>query len=380
MSTPYRIVIVHRNLDAFADDVQNAVKKAAKDVADIENLLEFSKDLSTAHVPQVVAYLGNRTGRNDNTVLNVLNAALRRDISILPIVRSDDSGDITDKIPDPIARLNAATWTSGGVSVAASLLQTLGLIETERKIFVSYRRSETSPLAEQLHTALVQRRFDVFLDRFSVDYGTDFQRQLEEDLGDKAFVLILESDRLCASEWVRHEIAYAHAHRIQILALKLPDCQNIEESLNDSFRLHLDPGDLSDGVLSDAALQSTLNAIEIAHAGALRRRREQILGSVTEKLRINGFHCHPADNWCVLATRSDQDPSLFWVTPRRPQLEDFHLLSEQQRRVACDEGLEQLNGSVVHESGRLPQDHEKTLEWLADISDRPLATVGTLPV
>ena len=300
----YRIVLIHEGRHASAQALETAVHHAVSDFRDISELLEFSSTLSDEPTPQVVAYLASVSGKSSRVVNEVIDAALDRDVSILPIASPDGPGDITWQLPDRIAHLNAASWAGDGTQVVTSLLEMLGLVEKERKIFISYRRSETSALAVQLHTELVQRRFDVFLDRFAVEPGVDFQRRLDEDLGDKAFVLLLESPELRQSRWVRHEILYAHSRRIEILALTLPGTASSElvPTIDDAFRLRLDPSDLSDdGTLSLDGLALVLDKIELGHARALRRRREQILGSVTEKLQAAGCTCSPADDWCVVA-------------------------------------------------------------------------------
>ena len=364
----------------WAAQVKDAVLKAAEGLGDASTSLEVSSELSEKGVPQVVAYLASEVGREDAGVIVVIEAALGRDVAILPVARADEDGSVTDKLPENLRRLNAASWEGDGVAVATSLLRMLGLVEAERKVFISYRQRETRELATQLHTTLVQRGFDVFLDRFSVEPGVDFQRRLEEDLGDKAFVLLLESDGLDDSKWVRHEIAYAHARRIEILALTLPDCKNRVRAIDNAFRHELGQGDVTTGggTLTSAALASTLEAIELAHARALRRRREQILGSVTQKLRMEGCECQPADDWCVLATRpGNGDSGLFWVTPRRPATMDFYGLSQQHDRVAGAGGLPNLKGVVVHDSGRLADDYQELMGWLSRLSGRELATVWT---
>ena len=286
-------MLAHKDQDAWADDVKDAVLKAAEGLGDASASLDVSSDWSENGFPQVVAYLASEASREDAGVIQVMEAALASDVAILPIVREDEDGSVTDKLPQPLRRLNAVWWKEDGVAVS-TLLRMLGRVEAERKVFISYRQSETRELATQLHTTLVQRGFDVFLDRFSVEPGIDFQRRLEEDLGDKAFVLLLESDGLKESRWVRHEIAYAHARRIETLALTLPDCTKRVRAIDNAFRRELAQGDVTvRGTLTSGALASTLDAIELAHARALRRRREQILGSVTQKLRMGGMRMSP---------------------------------------------------------------------------------------
>ena len=146
---------------------------------------------------------------------------------------------------------------------------------------------------------------------------------------------------------MRHEIAYAHARRIEVLALTFPDCTNHVYAIDEAFRLRLAKGDvMNDEALSLDALASTLDAIELAHARALRRCREQILGSVRQKLRMEGCECEPEDDWCVLTTRSgNRDSGLFWVMPQRPTTTDFRGLSPQHKRVAAG-GVWNLKGDV----------------------------------
>ena len=383
MVKAYRIVLIHEGRHASAQALETAVHHAVSDFRDISELLEFSSTLSDEPTPQVVAYLASASGKSSRAVNEVIDAALDRDVSILPIASRDGPGDITWQLPARIAHLNAASWVGDGTQVATMLLEMLGLVEKERKIFISYRRSETSALAVQLHTALVQRRFDVFLDRFAVEPGVDFQRRLEEDLGDKAFVLVLESPELRDSRWVRHEIAYAHSRRIEFLALTLPgtDRSELVPAIDDAFRLRLSASHVSEeGSLSSDGLALVLDEIELGHARALRRRREQILGSVRKKLQDDGCTCSPADDWCVVAHEPSGRSGLFWVTPRRPEPTDFHSLSHHHDRVKIDSGLDCLHSSVVHEAGRLAEDHQNLLDWLSRISGRGLATVATCSV
>ena len=385
MATAYRIVLAHEDHDEFAQRVTNAVTSAAKLVLGTTQGLEFSTELGEASIPQVVAYPAGEGGTKDNELSDLIEEATRQNVSILPIIDGEVTEDLTNYLPASIARINAAVWSGSGGDVAETLLRMLGLVEMERKLFITYRRNETSELAEQLHTALVQRRFDVFLDRFSVAPGVDFQRRLDEELGDKAFVLVLESGELRDSPWVRHEIAFAHARRIEMLALTLPSTgdDRLVPTIDDAFRRRLGYKDLLDeGTLIPEKLKEILEEIELSHARALRRRREQILGSVTEKLRKEGCRCNPTSDWCVFAVARTGSTGLFWVTPRRPEPRDFHAVSVECERLAQRGGGNDLvlQGAVVHEAGRLGDEHQELLMWLSRVSGRRLATSATCSV
>ena len=383
MVTAYRIVLAHHGRDKFSRRLTDVVSKAAKSVLGTTQVMDFSTDLVEAPIPQVVAYLGDDEGVKDKKLSELFENAIKQNVSILPIVEQQYADGITDFLPKSISHINAAIWRGNGGGVAATLLEMLGLGETERKLFISYKRNETSELAEQLHTALVQRRFEVFLDRFAVEPGVDFQRRLDEELGDKAFVLVLESHGLRDSPWVRHEISFAHARRIEMLALTLPGtgAKRQVPTIDNAFRRELQDNDLSDeGVLVQTKLENVMEEVELAHARALRRRREQILGSVTEKLILDGCSCGPTSDWCVRAVNKKGRTGLFWVTPRRPEPRDFHALSVECERFTSRGGNVGVGGAVVHEAGRLGDEHQELLNWLSSVSGRTLATSATCSV
>ena len=369
-------MLIHSDQTHLAEKTKEAISTVLAEMPDVANALTVTDEISDESIPQVVAYLASENAKMDDGVIQMLDRASIDELAILPVIVSGDEDDVTRVLPESLSHINALTWRNEGLNVATSLLRMLGLLEDERKIFISYRRTETFDLATQLHTELVRRRFDVFLDRFSVDPGIDFQRRLDEELGDKAFVLLLESNKLHESEWVRHEIAFAHSHRIALLALTLPDCENRVPSIDDAFRLKLEQSDLTElGDLSDTVLASVMEQIELAHYRALRRRREQILESVSQKLSAEGCQSQLASDWCIYATKQGgHKTGLFWVTPRRPGTIDFYGLSQEHERVS-QSGTRDLLGAVVHDSGRLADEYEDLMEWIVQLSQYELATI-----
>jgi hypothetical protein len=225
-------------------------------------------------------------------------------------------------------------------------------------------------MAIQLHTALVQRQFDVFLDRFSVPPGVDFQERLDEDLCDKAFVVLLESSNLRDSRWVQHEISYAHSHRIDLLAVTMPSVADADlvPAIDDAFRIRLAEDDLEeDGeTLSERSRDVILGRIEVAHARSVRRRREQLVGSLTDSLLRDGCNCDSVEEWSVLATARDRRPAVFFVTARRPQPEDLRTLHFVCGRVTEHLGIHDVSASVAHDVEHVTEQHRGLLEWVAE--------------
>jgi TIR domain len=257
------------------------------------------------------------------------------------------------------------------------VLRFLGIAEADRRLFLSYRRAETSPLATQLRTALSERAYDVFLDRFSVPPGDDFQRRIDIELADKAFVLVLESESAIGSDWVQHEIVYALSHHLGVLAVTLPNTSTSRQFavIDDAFRLRLKSKDLNSKVaplieLTDQALERVLGEVEFRFALAMRRRRGQLLAAAGDFLRQAGYDRLPLDDWSWLASRA-ADLLVVAVTPVAPAPKSLHLADVLRRRAEIGRG----NGAVrvaylVHEAPDTGADDRALTEWI--VADRPL--------
>ena len=165
MSANYVIILVHQGLYDFAEDFIKSVRDMTKELFRQTHLVCFREEVLTEdqESSSLAVYLGSRSGRYDPRVKELLCQAVADQLPIFPIVRESDDGGVYEKIPAVIARINAANWTESRASVLTEILGILGLVDAERKVFLSYVRRETSPIALQLHKALVQNRFDVFL-------------------------------------------------------------------------------------------------------------------------------------------------------------------------------------------------------------------------
>ena len=374
MSPSYEVVLLHKKMDDFAQEVAETIKTTVDQIFAKSDLLDFKYEMSDVSPDSQVAvvYLGSTEGRRDAAVGAALEDAVGRPFPVLPIVRRRDPGTTPEKLPTTIEHINAAVWDIENTTAPLTLLAMLGLVDQERKLFLSYRQTESTPMAVQLHTELVRNRFDVFLDRFALAPGEDFQKRLDEDLGDKAFVVLMESADLQKSAWVQHEIAYAHSHRIDILAITLPGVarSQLVPAIDEAFRIRLSENDFApDGQLAAETLRVIPERIHLAHAKALRRRREQLLGSLIDQLDQDGCTCAPLGDWAILATGKRKVPEVFFVTPRRPGAKDLYAAHV----VRCDAekrtGRSNLSGAVVHEVEHIPCERQSVLTWIAGVGD-----------
>jgi hypothetical protein len=381
----YTLVLLSVKDEQWSNEVIDLVSSVMKTILQRDDVLNFrvsvpdEKD-STSN-PVVVVYLSSKLAAKDDKIIADLQTAGQQAFSILPVVRNEDK--ISEVMPDIIHRLNAMTWNSMRIDVALRILEMFGIIEKKRRLFLSYKQQETNMLALQLCRALSERRFDVFLDRFSVPPGDDFPRRIDIELADKAFVLLLESKSAVDSPWVQHEVSYALAHHISVLAITMPNTpsEGLFGVIDEAFRYRLRQEDFHDrsGELSETALNVILNEIELRCARQLRRRRTQLLGSLNDWLFQAGFHFHPVDDWAVLAEKEGEIPSVLMVTPRGPTPADLREVDLLRKRIP-GVNPDKIRGYVVHSTPDQDPDNHELVEWT--LSGRPLATRGLneLPV
>lgn len=197
---------------------------------------------------------------SNNPSADNLQKLLDKNIPILPVV--SDLGKVSEEIPSILRILNCLSYQTGGASrVATALLECVGLLPRQRRVFLSYRRDESRQAALQLFDELSDRLFDVFLDTHGVAPSVDFQATLWHRLCDSDVLLMLDTPNYFASRWTSAEFGRALAKDIAILRIGWADvipsqrvttasCINL--AAND---IDLDTGKLTNRAISDICLQ-----------------------------------------------------------------------------------------------------------------------------
>jgi len=146
---------------------------------------------------------------------------LRKGIPILPVVSTLDRFEV--EIPPSLRSLNGIGYDSDGQArVSTALLECLGLLPHQRRVFVSYRRQEARDAALQLFDELSARRFDVFLDAHGIPPAEDFQAMLWHRLCDSDVLLMLDTASYFESRWTDAEFGRALAKGISVFRVGWP--------------------------------------------------------------------------------------------------------------------------------------------------------------
>jgi len=170
--------------------------------------------------PAFAIYFGVKNGVFRN--LDLTQSLLNDGTMILPIYYNKDSFSI--EIPKIIKNQNGLLYdTTKDIKIVNLALEAFELLRTSRKVFVSYRRNESSSVAIQLYEALEKNNFDVFLDTHSIKQGEPFQEELWHRMTDCDVIVLLNTPKFLESYWCKEEIAEASAKQIGIIQLVWPN-------------------------------------------------------------------------------------------------------------------------------------------------------------
>ncbi|MGR3545996.1 MAG: toll/interleukin-1 receptor domain-containing protein [Roseovarius sp.] len=250
-----------------------AITKQLEDVAKVMSL-EVPDDLSilttldlqrrSPKATTLALYFGG-----DPTVdVDAVNQLETAKVPIVPVVEQGKS--VTAAVPHEIAHTNACLIDAGDdtlEALASVSLEVLGLLHRQRRIFISYRRTDSREAALQLFDELSSRGFDVFLDTHDIRPAEAFQEMLWHRLSDCDVTVMLDTKDYFGSKWTAQELGRSQALGIQILRVIWPEHSGSRHlSLSDTVRLTPDDLDASN------RLRPELLAVIAKKAEALRSR------------------------------------------------------------------------------------------------------------
>ena len=296
--------------------------------------------------------------------------------SVLPIFAA--GGNPSTLLPTKdLQALNASFWKSAPTECIPAIFGRVGLTTSDQRVFISYRRLETQPLAEQLFDALSHDGFDVFVDRFSVSPGVDFQRRLDQELADKSMVVLLESKGIETSDWTKHEILFTKKYRLGFLSLMLPD-RVAAPLVGPHRREHLQPSDfvgpptrITDpaskanvdqwGALTAASLARVVASVKSAHDAAMFDRRRYIQDVMIAALDAAHVTNRSQSADGLMTVQSNGKSYVIWLTTRPPGLPDFHTTHPRTITPAS-------TGVIVGPTALLESTRVEQLTWLTSVS------------
>ena len=197
--------------------IENPIIKGIKDqiiseISDLKlpqgiiNIIDRNnwKDEYVGNQPAFCIYLGNDNGFFED--LAIVEKLIKDGTMILPVYFNDFSKEI----PEELKKQNGIKYDDNQRSrIANVVLQAFELLRSTRKVFISYKRSESTSVAIQMYEALESHHFDVFLDTHSIEKGELFQEELWHRMTDCDVILLLNTPGFLESHWCKEELAEA---------------------------------------------------------------------------------------------------------------------------------------------------------------------------
>lgn len=284
----------------------------------------------------------------------------------LPLLPADPA-DAATTLPPELSLQHTAFWQDDAIEdLALTVLARAGITSLDRRVFISYRRAETQPMADQLFDRLSRLNYSVYLDTVSNHPGLNFQEQLFEHLSDKSMVVLLHSATFHQSSWTMAEVEFAVHNNLSLLILRLPGVNDLPGTRT-SDQLPLHPDDLiSDQpgaavALSAPALQRVLKHITQVHDLELVAQRADVRQRTIDTLRSLGLRpsLSPSDTAIHLQGAAGAPSHSLIPSSRPPGLADLHGAST---RDADHFGASRI---VVGRTAAMPKGRRQQLSWAA---------------
>lgn len=225
-------------------------------------------------------------GSDQEVDLDILEKLINDVKLILPIVF--DLSKFSQQIPKILLDRNGFELSDDSIpSLVSCILEGFNLLRVSRKVFISYKRSESSNIAIQLYEALEKAGFNVFLDTHCIRPGQLFQAELWHRMSDSEIVLLLNTKNFLLSNWTVQELAKANALSIGIVQIVWPNIEIIPEAQLCESVILKDIDFLYSCIkLKNDVIKKIISATEILRARTLSARQDNLTTEFIKFARI----------------------------------------------------------------------------------------------
>lgn len=354
-------------LGSVAEDTKNQLEETLKKSLD-EFGLNFGDDvrlidsttvsLLNRKVPAVVAYFGSP----DQDDLEILQSLISQKLPVIPV--AERTNRFNDDVPDLLKGLNAHFLEQDDNELnflAASLLECVGLLREQRRIFVSYRRTESRSVAIQLHDLLTAKGFDVFLDTHDIRPGEPFQDVLWHRLVDSDVMIMLDTPSYFESKWTRQELGRARAKEIHVLRVVWPNHES-PKALELSEAVYLEEDDLlsPDGPVRDSTAERIAAASESLRSRSIASRYLSIAGKLCEEAERIGASVEGVGAHRAISLRLLDDTHLWaFLAVGLPSAELLNDIAEKSENVG-----KPGTPVLIYDHVGIRDKWQRHLEWL----------------
>jgi hypothetical protein len=285
MKYKYQIILIGEK-NPLEGELLNAFYHQIFELGLSKNCLEEIRDdnFATTYIansPAFCLYFGSKLGNVYN--IDLIKKLISDATLILPIASKLSNFNI--EIPEELRGINGFELNSANEieSLVSCILEGLSLLRLSRRLFISYKRDESSTVAIQLFEQLEKNGFDVFLDTHSIRPGEPFQEELWHRMSDTDVVVLLNTPGFLNSNWTTQELAKANSMSIGILQLIWPT-HKLERDAEISIPFQLNNTDFGNNIfssstsyLSNKTIEKIVSQVESLRARSLASRQDNII-------------------------------------------------------------------------------------------------------
>lgn len=284
MTTKYQIIKIG-NDNPFYSNTMDVLYHHITELGLLkESIIEINENnFQTAYkgnAPTFCLYFGDDSGFFKN--IDLLKILIKDANLILPI--TSDLNRFSSQIPKELENINGFELATNNdvEKLVSCILEGLSLLRLSRRLFISYKRDESSTVAIQLFEQLEKNGFDVFLDTHSIRPGEPFQEELWHRMADTDVVVLLNTPGFLNSNWTTQELAKANSMSIGILQVIWPS-HTLERDAELSIPLQLGDSDFSNNIhtptssLTSKTISNIVNQVESLRARSLASRQDNII-------------------------------------------------------------------------------------------------------
>lgn len=300
MKYKYQLILLGTQT-TLIDDLINILHQKLDDLGLNKEIIRVitNSNFDTDYVgnqPAFSYYFGDTNG--DFKDINIAKKILEEGTMVLPIYFSDDEESFKKEIPDALHNQNGIRYSENERERIVNIaLEGFELLRSTRKVFISYKRNESTSIAIQLYEALEQNNFDVFLDTHSIGKAEPFQEELWHRMTDCDVIILLNTCNFLESHWCKEEFAEAGAKQIGIIQLVWPNNKNkIDSSSHISYPKHLTNDNFVNGVcdskdnskFTEDFIIEVIRSVESFRARNLAARQDNLITEFRNIAERNG--------------------------------------------------------------------------------------------
>lgn len=321
--------------------------------------------------PTICLYFGNKEKKDKD----IIDRFLSQNILILPLV--SDVKEVPNEIPENLSVINCFEYNSQDKipEIVNLILEKFELLPQKRKIFISYKRSDSTKVALQLYSFLTEAGFLPFLDSFSIRPMLNFQEELKNYMVDCDLILLLDTKNFFDSKWTVEEFNQANALSIGIIRLIWPDTdrsKNKESECGLFENIELKKEDFTNenfttnGRLKKSTLNTIKMQIEMFRARSIQFRQSNIIGEISKYAKTQEKNIIQLDNYLQIKENVD---ILIIPTLGIPNSENFN-----SARKFLDEPHNKKQLYLLYDNRNILKSWLNYLDWINNYNI-PIKTV-----